>query len=191
MERQSRGRLLWSLFAQMLLISAFTFGGGFVIVSLMKKRFVDERHWLEEQEMLDMTALAQSCPGAIAVNAAILVGWRVAGLAGMAVCVLGAILPPLVLLCALSVVYAAFRANRWVALFLRGTQAGVAAVILDVALSLGSRVVREREPLRIIIMAAAFAVAILTEVNVVFILLGAALAGVLSVIRRRGRERGT
>lgn len=191
MERQSRGRLLWSLFAQMLLISAFTFGGGFVIVSLMKKRFVDERHWLDEQEMLDMTALAQSCPGAIAVNAAILVGWRVAGLAGMAVCVLGAILPPLVLLCALSVVYAAFRANRWVALFLQGTQAGVAAAILDVALSLGSRVVREREPLRIIIMAAAFAVAILTEVNVVFILLGAALAGVLSVIRRRGRERGT
>ena len=60
MERQSRGRLLWSLFAQMLLTSAFTFGGGFVIVSLMKKRFVDERHWLDEQEMLDMTALAQS-----------------------------------------------------------------------------------------------------------------------------------
>ena len=55
----------------MLFISAFTFGGGFVIVTFMKRKFVDQLKWIDEQEMLDMTALAQSCPGPIAVNAAI------------------------------------------------------------------------------------------------------------------------
>ena len=79
----------WTLFFSMLMISAFTFGGGFVIVSLMKKKFVDELDWLTEEEMLDMTALAQSAPGPIAVNAAILVGRRVAGLPGMMAAVMG------------------------------------------------------------------------------------------------------
>ena len=88
---------LWKLFLSTLYISSFTFGGGFVIVTFMKKKFVDELHWIDEQEMLDMTALAQSSPGAIAVNAAILVGWQVEGLIGMIVAVLGTIIPPMVI----------------------------------------------------------------------------------------------
>ena len=99
---ESRGRTLWKLFVSTLYISAFTFGGGFVIVTFMKKKFVDQLHWIDEAEMLDLTALAQSSPGAIAVNAAILVGWRVAGFAGMLVAVLGTILPPMVILTAIS-----------------------------------------------------------------------------------------
>ena len=71
-----------TLFLSTLTLSAFTFGGGYVIVSLMKRKFVDELHWLEEDEMLDMTAIAQSCPGAVAVNAAILVGNRAAACRG-------------------------------------------------------------------------------------------------------------
>lgn len=85
---------LRKLFFTMLYISTFTFGGGFVIITFMKKKFVDELHWIDETEMLDLTALAQSSPGAIAVNAAILVGWRVAGFPGMAVAVLATIIPP-------------------------------------------------------------------------------------------------
>lgn len=71
-----------TLFLSALKLSAFTFGGGFVIIPLMRKRFVEELHWIEEQEMLDLTALAQSSPGAIAVNASILVGYHVAGVMG-------------------------------------------------------------------------------------------------------------
>ena len=62
--------LLLKLFFSTLYISSFTFGGGFVIVTFMKRKFVDELHWIDEQEMLDLAALAQSSPGAIAVNAA-------------------------------------------------------------------------------------------------------------------------
>ena len=116
---------LWKLFLSTLYISSFTFGGGFVIVTFMKKKFVDELHWIDEQEMLDMTALAQSSPGAIAVNAAILVGWQVEGLIGMIVAVLGTIIPPMVILSVISVFYNAFATNRYIALLLKGMQAGV------------------------------------------------------------------
>ena len=81
--------LLWKLFVSTFYISAFTFGGGYVIVSLMKKKFVDEYHWIEEDEMLDLVAIAQSSPGAIAVNGAIVVGFKLAGLPGTLVAILG------------------------------------------------------------------------------------------------------
>ena len=71
------------LFLKTLYISAFTFGGGFVIVTFMKKCFVDELHWIDEDEMLDLIAIAQSAPGAIAVNGAIVVGYKLAGLPGV------------------------------------------------------------------------------------------------------------
>ena len=107
MPQESKAHRLWTLFSSMLLISTFTFGGGFVIVSLMKKKFVDELHYLTEEEMLDMTALAQTAPGAIAVNGAILVGRRIAGIPGLIVAVLATILPPIVIISVISMMYAA------------------------------------------------------------------------------------
>ena len=74
-EKESQGKILWKIFLSTLYLSAFTFGGGYVIVTLMKKKFVDEYHWIGEDEMLDLVAIAQSSPGAIAVNGAIVVGY--------------------------------------------------------------------------------------------------------------------
>ena len=179
-------KLLWST----LYISAFTFGGGFVIVTFMKRKFVDELHWIDEQEMLDLAALAQSSPGAIAVNAAILVGWRVAGFAGMLVAVTGTILPPMVILTVVSFFYAAFAENRYVALTLRGMQAGVAAVIADVVCSLGHNVLKERSVVHICDMIAAFVAGFFLKINVVYLLLAAALIGVAMEFwkRRKGAK---
>ena len=70
---------LGRLFFATLILSAFTFGGGYVIITLMKKRFVDDYHWIDEKEMLDFVAIAQSAPGPIAVNGAIITGYKVAG----------------------------------------------------------------------------------------------------------------
>lgn len=184
----SRAARLRALFFSTLYISAFTFGGGFVIVTLMKKKFVDELHWIDEQEMLDMTALAQSSPGAIAVNAAILVGWRIAGLPGMAVAVLGSVLPPLVTLTVISFFYAAFASNVYVALVLKGLQAGVAAVILDVVLDLGADVVRSRSWLYNGLMVAAFVASFIFGVNVVLIILAAAAFGVVRAALHHRKE---
>ena len=184
---QSRHRL-WTLFTSMLYISTFTFGGGFVIVSLMQKKFVEELHWLEEDEMLDMAALAQASPGAIAVNGAILVGRKLAGIPGIAVAVLGTILPPMVILSLISLAYEAFATNLWVARALKGMQAGVAAVIVDVSLNLGTRVVKERDPLCIALMIVAFMLNYALHVNVIYIILGAALLGIGKALYLRRKE---
>ena len=186
----SRAARLRALFLSTLYISAFTFGGGFVIVTFMKRKFVDELHWLDDQEMLDMTALAQSSPGAIAVNAAILVGWRAEGFAGMLIAVLGTIIPPMVILSVISMFYAAFASNTYVALVLKGMQAGVAAVILDGGWGLGGDVLRTRSPLYIGLMAAAFIASYFFGVNVILIILAAAAFGVLRalVLHRKGAK---
>lgn len=178
----SRAARLRALFFSTLYISAFTFGGGFVIVTFMKRKFVDELHWIDEQEMLDMAALAQSSPGAIAVNAAILVGWNVEGLAGMVVAVIGTIIPPMVILSVISFFYAAFASNVYVALVLKGMQAGVAAVILDVVCGLGSNVLKTKSVVYIALMVAAFAANFFFNVNVILIILAAAAFGVVRAL---------
>ena len=167
------------LFGSMFLISACTFGGGFVIVSLMKKKFVDEYKWLTQEQMLDMTAIAQSSPGAIAVNAALQVGFLIGGAAAAAVAVVATILPPLLLISILSFLYAAVRDSAVIATLLQGMQLGVGAVLLDVTCSLGKPVLKSRSVLLIGVMAAAFILSSVLHINVVYIILGAALVGVL------------
>lgn len=186
--KETKGTVLKKLFFSTLYISAFTFGGGFVIITFMKRKFVDEFHWIDMTEMLDLTALAQSSPGAIAVNAAILVGWRVAGLMGMLIAVLGTILPPMLILSVISLCYQAFASNLYVALILKGMQAGVAAVILDVVCGLGSNVIKQKRPILLVIMAVAFLANMVWKVNVVYIILASALMGIL--LELMGRKRG-
>ncbi len=149
-------RVYWQLFWSTFTISACTFGGGFVIIPLLKKKFVTDLHWIEEKEMLDLAAIAQSSPGAIAVNASILVGYRVAGIPGALVTIVGAVLPPLIIITAISMCYAAVRDNAVVAALLKGMQSGVAAVIADVVISLGGDVVRQKKVLPLLIMVGAF-----------------------------------
>lgn len=177
------------LFGGMLAISACTFGGGFVIVTLMKRKFVDERGWLSEEEMLDYTALAQTTPGPIAVNAAVLTGWRVAGLPGMLAALLGTVIPPLVTLSLISMIYEAFAANAFVRMAMRGMQAGVAAVLLGVVWDLGGNVIRSHDAVRVAVMLAAFVAAECFHVHAALIIVGAALVGVLSLAAKRRRER--
>lgn len=187
----SRGRKLWTLFTSLLYISAFTFGGGFVIVTFMKRRFVDKLGWLDEQEMLDMTALAQSSPGPIALNAAIQVGWRVGGAVGMVIATIATILPPMIILTVVSIFYSAFANNEYVALVLKGMQAGVAAVIADVVCDLGGKVLKTKSWIHIALMLAAFIATCFLDVNVIFVILASALIGViLSLIdRRKGAKK--
>lgn len=184
----TRAAHLRALFFSTLYISAFTFGGGFVIVTFMKRKFVDELHWIDEQEMLDMAALAQSSPGAIAVNAAILVGWNVEGLLGMVIAVTGTIIPPMVILSVISFFYAAFASNVYVALVLKGMQAGVAAVILDVVCGLGGNVLKTRSVVYIALMVLAFVASFFFDVNVILIILAAAVFGVARALFQLKKE---
>ena len=98
-------KLLLKLFITNLYLSAFTFGGGYVIITLMKKKYVDELDWIKEKEMLDLIAIAQSAPGAIAINGAIVIGFKLAGIFGALISILATIIPPFVILSFVSFFY--------------------------------------------------------------------------------------
>ena len=105
---KEKRRLLLELFTSTLYLSAFTFGGGYVIVSLLKERFVDQLHYIDEKEMLDLVAIAQSAPGAIAVNGAIVLGYKMSGILGIVVCVIGTIIPPIIIISVVAYFYKIF-----------------------------------------------------------------------------------
>lgn len=185
----SKKDILIKLFFSTLYISTFTVGGGLVIITFMKKKFVDELRWLDEQEMLDITAISQSAPGLIAVNASILVGWKMAGAAGMFLGVLGTIIPPMAIIIAISFVYDAFASNAYVAMALRGMQAGVAAIILDVAWSLGRSVLSVPSLMKIAVIIAAFVATFILKLNIMIVILAAAAVGIADMMLKR-RSRG-
>lgn len=179
---ENKKHIYRKLFACTFYLSAFTFGGGFVIVPLMKKKFVDDLKWIEENEMLNLAAIAQSSPGAVAVNAAILLGHRIAGISGALVTISGTVLPPLITLSVISLFYAAFRDNIVVNAVLKGMQAGVAAVIADVVLNLGSNVLKEKDMVSAIIMAGAFIATFFLKINVIYIILACGCIGAAKIL---------
>ena len=176
------------LFLKTLYISAFTFGGGFVIVTFMKKCFVDELHWIDENEMLDLIAIAQSSPGAIAVNGAIVVGYKLAGMPGIFCAILGAILPPFVIITAISAFYTAFKENFFIQNMLSGMRAGVGAVIISVVYDMGRGVAKLRSPILIMIMIAAFLANYYFKINVILIILLTALIGAIRTVVSAKKE---
>lgn len=171
MEKKKDKRILWTLFRSTFMLSACTFGGGFVIVSLMKKQFVEKLGWLEEEEMLDVTAIAQSSPGPIPVNASVILGYRMAGIFGSAIAVLGTILPPMVIISVIAVFYEQFRTNVIIATALQVMRAGVAAVIFDVVLNLTKHVCATRRILYIALMCVAFVSVVFLDVSSMLVIL--------------------
>lgn len=176
---------LWELFKSTLYLSAFTFGGGYVIISLMKDNFVDRLGWISQDEMLDMTAIAQSAPGAVAVNAAVVVGYETLGLAGMLVAILGTIIPPLVLISVISIAYQAFIANKYIALFLKGMQAGVGALITKVVIDMARDLLKVKSLAIPLIMVGSFVLGFFFDVNVIYIIGGLIIVGVIYTLWRK------
>lgn len=179
--KENPARMLWQLFKATFLLSAFTFGGGFVIVSLMKKKFVEELQWLEEEEMLDITAIAQSSPGPIPINASVILGYRMYGVIGSLVAILGTSLPPMIIISIISVFYTQFRSNRIIAIALQVMRAGVAAVIFDVVLNLAKKVVDTRRTLYILLMVTAFVGKVLLGVDAMIVILCCLVVGLLDL----------
>ena len=187
---KSRKEVLIKLFISTLYLSAFTFGGGYVIVTLMKKKFVDEYHWIEENEMLDLVAIAQSAPGAIAVNGAIVVGYKLAGLVGALTAIVATVIPPFVIISLISVFYAAFRNNVVISELLEGMQAGVGAVIASVVYEMGAGVAQSRSLPSILIMILSFIAACVFQVNVIYIVLVCIGLGIVRTVLHSRKEAG-
>lgn len=179
--KENPARMLWQLFKATFLLSAFTFGGGFVIVSLMKKKFVEDLQWLEEEEMLDITAIAQSSPGPIPINASVILGYRMYGVIGSLVAILGTALPPMIIISAISVFYTQFRSNRIIAIALQVMRAGVAAVIFDVVINLAKNVIATKRTLYILLMATAFVGKVILGVDAMIVILCCLVVGLVDL----------
>lgn len=176
-------RFYWTLFLSTFTLSAFTFGGGYVIVPLMQKKFVEKLKWIEEDEMLDLVAIGQSAPGPIAINTSILLGYKMAGVKGALITVFGTVLPPLVIITVISYFYIAFRDNKIIHSLLTGMQAAVAAVIIDVVIGMASKIIKNKKALPIVVMVLSFIAASFFDINVVIILLICAAIGAYTTIR--------
>jgi chromate transporter len=187
---EKNARFYWKLFISTFYLSAFTIGGGYVIVPLMRKKFVDEYKWIEEKEMIDIVAVSQSSPGPIAVNASILVGYRLAGLRGSLMTILGTILPPLIIISIISVFYTAFQESRIINAALMGMRAAVAAVMIDAIYKLGKTVLKGDKLFSVIIMIAAFILAFFVNINVALILLMCGFVGWVTKFIMDQKQKG-
>lgn len=186
---KSKGKMLWQLFASTFILSASTFGGGFVIVSLMKEKFVEKLKWIDEEEMLDITAIAQSSPGPIPINASIILGYRMRGLVGALVAVLGTTLPPVIIISLIAVFYDWFRENKYISVALQVMRAGVAAVIFDVVWKLTENVVATKRILYMAVMIIAFIATFFLGVSAMIIIFACIIIGVADLLLNiKGRK---
>ena len=165
----------WKLFKSTFVISAFTIGGGFVIIPLLKAKFVDEYGWLNDKEALNLAAIAQSAPGVVAANAAISMGYRMAGFKGSLVALLATVLPPLITLSIISYCYDFFASNQYIQLMLKGMQCGATAIILNVALDLLIKEWKKKLLIPLLIIVGTFVANYFFDINLMYAILVDAL----------------
>lgn len=180
---------LWLCYV-FLFISTFTFGGGYVVIPMIRKYFVEQKKLFSEEELMEMAAIAQSSPGAIAINLSILAGKRTAGWIGILISSLCSILPPIIILSFISNWYAAFSNNSYIAAILKGMQAGVAALIVDLIIDMYKMLLEEKSVLLNLLVPAAFIANAFFNVNVMLILVVSSLISIFflfmqSVVKRR------
>lgn len=179
-------KLYFSLFKVTFSVSCFSFGGGYVIIPLLRKYLVEDMKLLTNDELLDMAAVAQSSPGAIAVNLSSLIGYRLLGKLGAIITCIGTVLPPLLILSVISIFYESFRSNTVISAILKGMEAGVAATIVDLVIDMSQDVFKEKNFLLSILVPFSFVASFFFNVNVLFIiLLGAVLSFGQAYIKKR------
>lgn len=169
-ERLKKGLML---FAQFVKIGCFTFGGGWGILAQMEQEFINKRKMITKSDLLDLIAVGKSVPGIMIMNVSMLFGYQTAGLFGGICCLLGMVLPAVVILSLVTVFYDAIKDNYWAACAMRGISCAVVPIIGSAALSLGREAFKARGG--IAICAVAFAFCYFTNIsNIVMIAVGVA-----------------
>lgn len=187
-KKKADARTLWTLFKTCFLISAGTFSGGMVMIGMLQKKFVEELKWIGQEEVMDMIAIAQSCPGVMAVNVSIIIGCRIAGVAGGLLTVFGTILPPMAILAVVSLFYDQVRDNMIVALALKGMRAGVVAVLASVTVDMVKSVLQDGEKLSLLMLVGASAAAVIFQADIILILLSCGIIGGIAVFAGHKKE---
>lgn len=166
------------LFLTVLKINALTFGGGFTIAPVMLDEFSKKRNLIGEDEMLDLIALAQSGPGALAVSVSLLTGYRLRGILGALLSIIASVLPPLVIISVIYFFYAEFASNYWVRAALRGMSGIISAVLLMTTFRLGRKASEKRPIFATTIAVGTFLISYFTNINTAFIILALIIIGI-------------
>ena len=189
-------KLHFTLFATFFRIGLFTFGGGYAMIALIEREVVERRNWISHKDMLDLLAISESTPGVIALNTATFVGAKIGGFWGALSSSIAVMLPSIIIIWAIGAVYELFGANKYVQWAFLGVRAAVAALILNAVFKVFKSV--DKSVLSYSVMAVTFVLALLSvfniiPVDIVFIILGSALFGILwgYFKRKKGKKPPT
>ena len=180
-------KLFWTTF----ILSLFTFGGGFVIISLMRKKMVVTLNWINDEEMMDFVTIAQSSPGPIALNGSLMVGYHLANIPGALIAGLGTVIPPMIILTLVSLGYEAVKSNLWIAAAFHGMRPVVAAIVLQVTWALLKPVLGRKKIIPIAMFVLAFVALYFLKVNIMLVMgICVAIAVIMSLVelKKAGRQ---
>lgn len=177
------------LFTSAFYISIFIIGGGYVAIPLLQKRFVDELDWIEKDEMSDLIAISQSSPGSVAINAIISIGYKVAGIWGAICALIASVLPSLILIMIIQRGYELFITNIYISTLFKGMNCAVAAIMIDVVLTMGKESIKSLKYFSIPLMILTFVLVYIFNVNPAFVVIGFIIMGLLiGVINNKDKE---
>ncbi len=186
--KESMKKYIWLLTTN-LFISAFTFGGGYIVVPMVRQFFVIKKQCFTEEDLINMAAVAQSTPGAIAINLSALAGYKVAGIAGALISCFAAVIPPLVILTFVSAFYKVFVSNAYITAILKGMEAGVAALMVDLIIDMCSMILKKRSIFLTAMVPLAFIANFVLGINVAVILFVCCMLCILQVFYKKRKEK--
>lgn len=177
----------WQVFASFFKIGAFTFGGGYAMIPLIQKEAVEKRHWVTDEDILDIIAIAESTPGPIAINSATFVGYKAAGVLGSVCATLGVVLPSFTIILLLSFVLQQFSDFKPVVYAFNGIRAGVLALLVKALWTMYKK--SPKGWAAYVVMAGAFILTAIFDINVIFVLIGCAVFGLVTslIMERRAK----
>lgn len=186
--------MLWELFSTFAKIGLFTFGGGYAMISIIEDACVEKKGWITHDDMMNITVIAESTPGPMAINCATFVGYRQKGLAGAVAATLGVVLPSFCIIFLISVFLERFLEIQWIARAFRGIKCAVGILILDAALKMMAKMKKAAVPRAI--MACSFAAMLLIDLfalrvsAIVVMLTAAAVSFAIFLAKGRTAEGG-
>lgn len=184
--KQEKRKRAITIFTVMFKVGFFTWGGGWSIIAQLQKEFVEKRGWIEDKELTDMVAVCRSMPGIMIMNTSVMFGYHVGGFPCVWASLLGIALPPILVLCGVTTIYASFRDNPYVARTLVGIRASVIPIIGGAALKMTKTALVDKITWGI--MAAACLFCIFTDLHAIFMVFG---AGILGYLIKGAKRHGT
>ncbi|USK76949.1 chromate transporter [Peribacillus frigoritolerans] len=181
MSMKGQWKTLFQLFWTFFKIAPVTFGGGFAMIPLIENEVVEKRKWMKSEEVMDVFALSQSVPGAVAINSATFIGHRIAGMKGAMAAMIGVSLPTFLIVLLLGIVYFFIQDNPKVESAFISIRASIVAIIAYAAIKIGKTAVVDKSTFCILIAG----IPALFFLHPVMVILAGALAGIVSISIKR------